>query len=195
MLSSVRFEALTGYNTSMLASLLLGLSLAMDCLAIALSQGLRSGVRHRHLIRLALLFGLFQGGMLLAGWAGAFLLLSRLGAIMDWIAALLLAGIGLKMLREAFAAEDEDESPELNRWRDYLVLSLATSIDALAAGLTLPALQLSVPLATLMTGLTSLGMALLGGYAGRLLGSHFGQRAEILGGLVLIGLGVKVLLF
>lgn len=186
---------------SMFASFLLGLSLAMDCMAIALSQGLRQDTSHTHLFRLALLFGIFQGGMLWLGWSGGYLLLQNLGSATDWLAALLLAGIGVKMLKEAHEAEtheiqaDSTETLALQRFKDYLLLSLATSMDALAAGISLPALQLPVGMATAMTGFISFTLALIGAYAGRRLGSHFGSRAEILGGLVLIGLGLKVLLF
>lgn len=185
----------------MIAALLLGLSLAMDCFAIALSQGLRpnSGQNgHQHLLRLALLFGLFQGGMLLLGWAGGSLLVRVLGPYTDWLAALLLAGIGLKMLKESGESESEQESeqePELQRWQDYLLLSIATSIDALAAGISLPSLKISVVLATAMVGFTSTGLALIGGFAGKKLGEKWGPQAEKFGGIVLLGLALKVLFF
>lgn len=181
----------------MFAALLLGLSLAMDCFAIALSQGLRSDsdqAGNRHLLRLALLFGLFQGGMLLIGWSGGHMLFRLLGPYTDWIAALLLAGIGIKMLKESMETEHEEEI-KLNRWKDYLLLSIATSIDALAAGVSLPSLNLSVSLATGMVGITSTGLALIGGFAGKKLGEKWGPLAEKGGGLVLLGLAIKVLIF
>ncbi|PIQ28284.1 hypothetical protein COW36_04380 [bacterium (Candidatus Blackallbacteria) CG17_big_fil_post_rev_8_21_14_2_50_48_46] len=177
----------------MIQSFFLGMSLAMDCFAISLSQGMRNGSGHKHLLRLALLFGIFQGGMLLAGWAGGNLLMQAMGPAIDWLAALLLVGIGVKMLKESREEESEEE-PELNQIRDYFILSIATSIDALAAGISLPSLHIPVLMATLMTGFTSLGMALIGGYSGKRLGEHLGSRAEMMGGLVLIGLGIKVLL-
>ncbi len=169
----------------------------MDCFAIALSQGLRpdSGQNgHRHLLRLALLFGLFQGGMLLLGWAGGSLLERFLGSYTDWLAALLLAGIGLKLLKESGESES-DQEPELQRMQDYLLLSIATSIDALAAGISLPSLKISVVLATAMVGLTSTGLALIGGFAGKKLGEKWGPQAEKFGGIVLLGLALKVLFF
>lgn len=169
----------------------------MDCFAIALSQGLRpnSGQNgHQHLLRLALLFGLFQGGMLLLGWAGGSLLVRVLGPYTDWLAALLLAGIGLKMLKESGESESEQE-PELLRMQDYLLLSIATSIDALAAGISLPSLKISVVLATAMVGFTSTGLALIGGFAGKKLGEKWGPQAEKFGGIVLLGLALKVLFF
>lgn len=168
----------------------------MDCFAIALSQGLRPDSSRAHLWCLAVLFGLFQGGMLLLGWAGGSLLVQVLGPYTHWLAALLLAGIGFKMLNESSANQAEAEAePELQHWRDYLLLSVATSIDALAAGISLPALQISVALATGMVAFTSTGLALLGGFAGKKLGEKWGAQAEKLGGLVLMGLAIKALLF
>jgi len=180
----------------LIAALLLGLSLAMDCFAIALSQGLRPDSGQSHLLRLSLLFGLFQGGMLLIGWLGGNLLLGLLGPYTDWLAALLLGGIGLKMLKESTENRAEMEAePELNRWKDYLLLSIATSIDALAAGISLPVLNISVVLATAVVGVTSTGLALVGGFAGQKLGEKWGPQAERFGGLVLLGLALKVLFF
>ncbi|PKL75778.1 MAG: manganese efflux pump MntP [Candidatus Melainabacteria bacterium HGW-Melainabacteria-1] len=177
----------------MISSLLLGFSLALDCFAIAISQGIRNR-RLRPLLILALLFGLFQGGMLLIGHLAASLISGLLARGMDFIAAGLLGWIGLKMLRESREADDDDEAVELVHWRDYLILSIATSIDALAAGMSLNSLGIEIWFATAVVGLFSTGLGLLGGRFGRQLGIRFGKHAEAFGGLVLIGLGVKALL-
>jgi manganese efflux pump family protein len=179
----------------MLANFLLGISLAMDCFAIALSQGLRADSENKHLLRLALLFGFFQGGMLLVGWLGGSFVFRFLGNYTDWLAAALLAAIGLKMLKEGNTVETSELEPILGPWKDYFLLSIATSIDALAAGISLPALRLSIFEATLMVALTSTGLALVGAYAGRRLGEQWGAHAEKIGGLVLLGLAFKVLVF
>ncbi len=176
--------------------LLLGLSLAMDCFAIALSQGLKPNPKPAFLIRLAILFGVFQGGMLLIGHLGGAWITGWLGPYADWLAAGMLGGIGIKMLLEGIGSEEEaDESIELSGMRDSLVLSIATSIDALAAGLSLGSLKIPVIFATLCVGITSLLLGLLGGFSGKQLGGLLGKKAEIFGGLVLIGLGIKVLVF
>ncbi|HEY9841710.1 MAG: manganese efflux pump MntP family protein [Candidatus Sericytochromatia bacterium] len=176
----------------MISSTLLGFSLALDCFAIAISQGIRNS-RIRPLLILALLFGLFQGGMLLIGNLAAALISGLLARGMDFLAAALLAFIGIKMLREGRESEDE-EAAELDHWRDYLILSIATSIDALAAGMSLQSLKVELWFATGMVAAFSTGLALIGGHFGRQLGARFGKRAELFGGVVLIGLGVKAII-
>ncbi|MGV3526917.1 MAG: manganese efflux pump MntP family protein [Candidatus Sericytochromatia bacterium] len=169
-------------------ALLLGFSLALDCFAIAISQGVKC-TRLRPLFTLAVLFGFFQGGMLLLGHFAGALLSGLLARGMDFVAAALLVGIGVKMIHES-RAEHEDPA-DLRRWRDYLVLSLATSLDALAGGLSLSSLQLPIGLTTGMVALLSFGLAGIGGSFGAILGERFGKRAELFGGLVLIALAVK----
>lgn len=182
--------------SAFLSPMVLGLTLALDCFAIAISQGLSlpAEASRRPLVILALLFGLFQAGMLLLGYLTGGALLGSLGAMADWIAALLLFFIGGKMLKEGFEDSD-DEGVSLLRPRDFILLAVATSIDALAAGVSLVALKTSVWSTALWVGFTSTGLALLGGFAGKQLGEKLGQHAEKIGGLVLIGLGLKILLF
>lgn len=176
----------------LIPALLLGFSLALDCFAISISQGIRSNAM-RPLLILAILFGLFQGGMLLLGHLAGTLLSGVLATGMNWLAAALLIGIGIKMLRESRAA-DEEEAASLVRLQDYLILSIATSIDALAAGISLDSLKIDSLLATLVVGLFSLALALAGGYFGKQLGEKFGKRAELFGSFVLIALGIKSLM-
>lgn len=178
--------------THLVPALLLGFSLALDCFAISISQGIRSSVL-RPLVVLASLFGLFQGGMLLLGHLTGTLLSGFLTQGMNWVAAILLVGIGLKMLKES-REETEEEVASLIRLQDYLLLSIATSIDALAAGISLGSLKINALLATVIVGLFSLGLGLIGGFFGKQLGEHFGKQAELFGGLVLIALGLKSLM-
>lgn len=165
----------------------------MDCFAIAITQGLRTS-RHRPLITLAILFGLFQGAMLCLGYFLGMGIGNVLAQYMDWLAAGLLFWVGGKMLKEGLWPDPEAQWIDLTQVKDYLILSIATSIDAMAAGLSLTKLNLTVGLAGLMVGITSLLLGLIGGFFGKQLGSRFGPRAEILGGLVLIGLGIRALL-
>lgn len=174
---------------SLIPALLLGCSLALDCFAIAISQGIRSR-KQRPLLILALLFGLFQGGMLLLGDLASSLVSGLFSRGMDFVAAALLIFIGIKMLRES-REEADGEAAELGEMRDYLVLSLATSIDALAGGFSLASLGIGTVLAVTATTLFSFGLALLGGLFGSALGAHFGKQAELFGGIVLIALGIK----
>lgn len=170
---------------------LLAGALAMD--ATAAASGLAASNRSmRQLSLVAGTFGLFQGGMSALGWWGGLALASVAAAWDHWIAFALLVAIGAKTLREAFA-DDQNDTPTQVTVVQILVLALATSIDALAAGITLPLLGVSGWLAIGAIGLVTAGLALAGGLAGRALGAQFGGRLEAAGGLVLIALGIKIL--
>jgi putative Mn2+ efflux pump MntP len=168
----------------------------MDAMAVAAARGLAaSELRPRHVIRVATFFGGFQALMPLVGW----LLGSRIGPFVEawdhWIAFALLAGIGGKMLWEAKDTEEVSErsSDALFGTRSLLVLAVATSIDALAAGLMLPMLGAPLALSLATIGVTTAALSALGLYAGRRFGSALGRRLDAAGGIVLIALGVKVL--
>lgn len=178
-------------NQGLFTESILALSLALDCFAIAISQGLRQ-IPTRSLIRLALCFGLFQGGLLLAGYLSSLALAFFFSDFMSWLAAGLLFWIGIKMIREGLEKDPDSENIGLSL-KTYLLLSVATSIDAMAAGLTLSSLDLDVWRTALLVALCSFGLTLLGGHYGSKLGQALGQRAEVFGGLVLIGLGLKSL--
>jgi putative Mn2+ efflux pump MntP len=182
------------------AIFLLSIGLAMDATAVAAARGLAARrVRARHVLLVALLFGGFQALMPLLGW----LLGSQVGPTVQhidhWIAFLLLGGIGAKMLYEAFqqtgesVAAAEDES-ELFRIGVLLMLALATSIDALAVGVTLPLLGAPLLLSLVTIGVTTAVFSAGAVLVGRRFGSMLGKRLDIAGGLVLIGLGTKILI-
>jgi manganese efflux pump family protein len=182
---------------SFAAILLLSIGLAMDATAVAAARGLAARrVSAQHVLLVSLLFGGFQAFMPLVGWiVGA-----ELGPTVDrydhWIAFVLLGAIGGKMLFEAFRPGNADAPPaeDLFRLDVLLVLALATSIDALAVGVTLPMLGAPMLMSLVTIGVTT---ALLSG-AGLVLGGRFGaalgKRLDIAGGLVLIGLGTKILI-
>jgi putative Mn2+ efflux pump MntP len=178
--------------------LLLALGLAMDATAVAAARGLAApAVRLRHGLIIGLAFGGAQGIMPLLGW----ILGNRLGPLVSawdhWIAFVLLTAIGIKMLWESRgAAADGSEAGRGNPFgaRPLFVLAIATSIDAFAVGVTLPMMG-----APLVTSLVTIGVvtAVLSGAAvfiGRRFGARFGRRLDAAGGLVLIGLGAKILL-
>jgi putative Mn2+ efflux pump MntP len=198
---------------SVLSILLLAFGLSMDAMAAAASRGLAAGeVRPRHALVVALYFGGFQALMPLLG----FLLGDRLGgyvaAFDDFVAAGLLVAIGAKMLHEALTSKGDEpvergaratrpvprdaSSPAARPFgpKIMLPLAVATSVDAFAAGVTLPMLgaPLAVSLATI--GLTTGALSALGLYAGRRFGAMLGRRLDAAGGLVLVGLGLKILI-
>jgi putative Mn2+ efflux pump MntP len=176
--------------------LLLAVGLALDAVAAAAARGCAAGILGpREVLKVALLFGGFQG---LMPWAGA-TLGTAAGAWVEpldhWIAFLLLAGIGVQMLRSAaHAAPAEERSSRPFAWGTLLPLALATSIDAFAAGITLPLVHAPLWLAVgTIAGVTAV-LSAVGLYCGCQFGNLLGGKLEVLGGVLLIGLGGKVLI-
>ena len=180
--------------TSFVSILLVAFGLSPDCFAVAL--GVSAAVKEhfwRRALRLSFFFGLFQGVMPIIGWlAGS----SIVGLIEDydhWVAFGLLALVGGHMLWEAFRGEEERKTDIGKMWV-ILTLSVATSIDALAVGLSLAFLEVNIGLASLTIALVAFAVTLLGFVIGRRAGRLLGRRAEAVGGLILIAIGIKVLL-
>lgn len=181
------------------AVFMLALGLAMDATAVAATRGLAAPrLLPRHVALVAVLFGGFQALMPLIGWAVG----SRVGPMVQawdhWIAFVLLAAIGGKMLWEARrgpAEDDEAEPPPGDPFglRVMLVLAVATSIDALAVGITLPMLNAPFLLSIATIGITTALLSTLGLFAGRYFGARLGKGLDVAGGLVLIAIGCKVL--
>ncbi len=178
------------------AIFLLALGLAMDATAVSAARGLATPkILPRHVFLVAAYFGGFQALMPLVGWAVG----SRIGPLVQawdhWIAFGLLAIIGGKMLWEARGDDDDDAKPaaDLYGMKVMFVLAVATSIDALAVGVTLPMLDAPLVLSLVTIGVTTAVLSALGLFAGRRFGAMLGKRLDVAGGLVLIGLGVKIL--
>lgn len=177
--------------------LLLAFGLSMDAMAVAAARGLsvkRIGLRHVLLV--AGFFGGFQAFMPLCGW----LLGNRVGKAIQawdhWLIFVVLGGIGGKMLWEAFHHEAETVPEESQAFglKVLLLLAIATSIDALAAGFTLPLLGAPLGVSILTIGVTTAVLSALGLFAGHRFGAALGSRLDALGGLVLIGLATKTLI-
>ena len=180
------------------AIVMLALGLAMDATAAAGARGLAAPrVRARDAALVALLFGGFQALMPLLGWFVG----RRVGPLVEawdhWIIFALLSGIGAKMLWEAREAAD-DAAPRTSErvfdLRVLLLLAVATSLDALAVGVTLPMLHAPLGLSVVTIGVTTAVLSAAGVYAGRRFGAALGRKLDAAGGVVLIGLGVKILL-
>jgi len=174
----------------------IALALAMDALAVALGLGLSlKPATGRQTFRLAFHFGLFQFMMPVVGWAAGETLVRRIERYDHWVAFALLVFVGGKMIFEAFRLEKElgPERPDPTRGISLLVLSVATSIDALAVGLSLAALRVAIIFPAVVIGIVAFGVTGLGMKLGPALGKVIGRRAELLGGAVLIVIGLKIL--
>jgi putative Mn2+ efflux pump MntP len=169
--------------------------LAMDAFAVAIAAGMTiRPITGRHVFRLAFHFGLFQFMMPVLGWLAGQTLHQWISAFDHWIAFGLLAFIGGKMIWESFHSEEhrENRGDPTRGWL-LLTLSVATSIDALAVGLSLAFLKVSIWTPSVVIGIVAAGMTALGIAFGSRVGARFGSWAERAGGLVLVGIGIRIL--
>lgn len=170
--------------------------LSMDACAVSASRALCAAKPSwRHAVAMGLVFGIFQGAMPLLGWLLGAAAHRWIAAYDHWVVFVVLVGIGGKMIWEAQRGAD-DESCARGGWPSpgqLLLLGIATSIDAMAVGVGLAAMDVSPWLPALVIGVVTAVLATSAALGGRLLGSHFGARAEIIGGLVLIGIGSSIL--
>ena len=174
----------------MIEALLLALALAMDAFAVALTQGAKFRPGLRGGAAIALTFGVFQALMPLAGWVIGAVALIYIEAIDHWIAFGLLTFLGVRMLGGHVG---EEEAAHALTGRALLLAGVATSIDALAAGITLPTLAVEPLLAVALIGIITAAMSAGGVALGRIAGDRFGEWAERAGGVILIALGCKIL--
>lgn len=176
---------------------LVAVGLSADAFAVALGKGLQMRrLSMRGLLALAVTFGLFQGLMPVLGWAVATTFADRITSIDHWVAAGLLGAIGAKMLWEALGGEDDDEEPGDGTvpLGELLLLGVATSIDALAVGVGFAFLDVSVAGAAVLIGVVTFALSAVGVLVGHRAGVRWRGPAEVVGGLVLIGIGLRILL-
>ena len=176
--------------------LLIAVGLSMDAFAVSVCKGL--GMRRldvRVALVLALLFGVFQAGMPVIGWLLGSQFLWLIEPVDHWIAFGLLGFIGGKMILDAVRGEEEESGVvDHVTWGEFLMLAVATSIDALAVGISLAALNVEIVPSVLIIGVVTFVLSLVGVLVGHLFGSRFERPAQIVGGVVLVLIGVKVLL-
>ena len=175
---------------------LIAVGLAMDCFAVSLAVGTAgTAVGPRPTFRLFFHFGIFQAGMTLLGWLAGKTVVTYIASVDHWVAFGLLAFVGVRMIHGGLRkAWEEPAIPDPSRGMTLVMLSVATSIDALAVGLTLAFLSVNVFWAALLIGGVSAVLSLLGLLLGNQLGLRFGKSMEILGGVLLIGIGLRVLI-
>ncbi len=174
----------------------IALALAMDAFAVALATGLALPLMTgRHLFRLGFHFGLFQALMPVLGWLAGLTIQKWIADYDHWIAFALLVFVGGKMIHEAFVDnDDEKKDRDPTRGWSLVMLSVATSIDALAVGLTLALLNVSVWVPSAVIGLVAGLLTVSGMLLGRRINSSWGKRVEVFGGLTLCVIGLKILL-
>jgi len=174
----------------------IAVALAMDAFAVALGAGLTlPKLTGRHLFRFGFHFGLFQAMMPVIGWLAGVTVRSYIEDFDHWLAFVLLTLVGGKMLWEALHGEDDKpREGDPTRGLSLVMLSIATSIDALAVGLSLAILGVDIWTPALIIGLVAGALTVCGMLLGRRLGQAWGKGVELCGGLVLIAIGIKILL-
>lgn len=178
---------------SVLQILLISVSLAMDAFGVSIAGGIKSkNPKIAHAVKIATFFGLFQAVMPVIGWLigqGAKDIVNVAG---PWIAFILLGFIGIKMIRES--SDTSKVKVHIHHTRTLIMLSLATSIDALIIGVTVSLLKIPFLISITVISIVTFVLSFSGFLFGKELGRFFGKRIEIFGGVVLIVIGLKILL-
>lgn len=173
----------------------IAIGLAMDAFAVSIAGGLTmERLRIRYAFRIALFFGVFQAVMPIIGFMAGLSIRDYIMHIDHWIAFTLLAFIGSKMIYESLFMNGNHRKMDPNDIQLLLILSVATSIDALAVGISLSLLKVDIFLPAFIIGIITFMLSFLGVLIGRSFGHLFEKKIEVLGGLVLIGIGVKILI-
>ena len=175
--------------------LVIALGLGMDAFSVALTvSAVRTPVTTGQVLRMSGAFGVFQFIMPLAGWIAGRTVADIIAGYDHWIAFILLACVGGKMIWESFSKGDEIRVNDPTKGWMLLMLAVATSIDALAVGLSFAFLKVSIIQASSVIGIAAFVMTMTGMAFGHRMGRFIGKRMETMGGLVLIGIGLKLLL-
>lgn len=176
--------------------LLIAIGLSADCFAIALGASTSAKVISRlQMLRVSLTFGAAQALMPVLGWLGGKTLVNLISDYDHWVAFGLLLVIGGRMIWESFHSEqDEAKERDFSKGLPLLMLAVATSIDALAVGLSFAFLSVNIVVAVLTIGVVCFLITGVGFLAGRKAGQVLGKRAETVGGIILIGIGLRILL-
>ena len=178
----------------LLTPALIGIGLSMDCFAVSLAIGTTTKTRLIYAATIiALCFGAFQAGMTVIGWAAGVSLIGLISAYDHWIAFILLAIVGGKMIWEGVSGSDDEAPLEVIRIVPVIVLSFATSIDALAVGISFGVLQTAVLIPAFIIGIVCFGISFAGVMLGERLETFLGKKMEIFGGIILILIGLRIL--
>jgi putative Mn2+ efflux pump MntP len=177
-----------------LEMIMIAVGLAMDAFAVSIAAGTSGRLAgKRATFRLAFHFGLFQAMMPLIGWYAGSRIAHLISAFDHWVAFGLLLLVGGRMIMASFQSEAETFDKDPSRGFSLVMLSVATSIDALAVGLSLAMINISIWYPCAMIGIITAGLSVVGIQAGKYFGKTLGSRMELIGGVILIGIGVKIL--
>jgi putative Mn2+ efflux pump MntP len=185
------------FDVQYLSLLLVAVGLSADCFAVAVSTSISNrNLRLFHFSRISLTFGTFHTIMPAIGWLAGYTVIKFIGGFDHWLAFVLLGFIGGKMvwsaLRRSVKRDRGADITNITRMLPLIIIGVATSIDALAVGLSFSFMKANLMLSCITVGVVVAGVALAGFFVGRKVGAKMGKRAEIVGGLILMGIGIKV---
>ena len=179
----------------LLTIVVIAIGLAMDAFAVSIVSGAAyKQLNIKHAFRLALFFGGFQAFMPIIGFLAGLTVKQHIANYDHWVAFGLLSAVGAKMIYESTKIKPADENSQLFNIPVLLALSVATSIDALAVGITLSLLRIPIVTAAVIIGLVTFALSYIGVFIGKNFGHFFENKIEALGGLILIAIGFKILL-
>ena len=174
--------------------LLISIGLAMDAFAVSICKGLSlKTMSWKKAIIVGLYFGFFQALMPLIGYFLGATFESIVTKVDHWIAFILLGIIGINMIKEAFGNDEENQNDKVD-FKTMIMLAIATSIDALAVGITFAFFKVNMVIATIMIGIVTFAICVIVVKIGNKFGDKYERKAEVVGGLILIFMGIKILL-
>ena len=183
-------------SADFLSVFLIAIGLSADCFAVALSASVTAKSPSRlQVLRVAATFGLFQALMPVLGWLAGQTIVKYIAGYDHFVAFALLAFVGGRMIWESFHAKDEhDKQTDITKGFTLLTLAVATSIDALAVGLSLAFIKVHIAIASITIGVVAFVATVIGFLLGKKAGELIGRWAETIGGIVLIGIGLRILI-
>lgn len=180
---------------SIIEIVLIGVGLAMDAFAVSICKGLAMRkMNYRQAIIIAGFFGVFQALMPALGYLLGTTFANKIAVIDHWIAFILLGAIGLNMIKESFEKDEADIEDEGLKFVNLIMLAIATSIDALAVGITFAFFDVSLLTSISIIGIITFVICIIGVKVGNVFGEKYKNKAEFAGGLILILMGTKILI-
>ena len=178
-----------------ISTLLIAIALAMDAFSVSLTKGFTlKKITKSQVLWFAIFFGGFQALMPVLGWLGGIQLEWLITIFAPWIAFILLLLIGSNMIKESFSSDEEEDSSDKFSFKELTLLAIATSIDAFAVGIAIALLKDPILISSAIIGIVAFLFSVAGIFIGKKIGHFVGDKFQILGGVILILIGIKILL-
>ena len=171
---------------------LIAIGLASDAFVVAITKGMAIKATFKQALIIALIFGGFESIMIILGWFIGTSLVTFVSTWAPWIAFVLLSAIGIKMIYDSFLGDKDDN--DIFSFKEIFLLAMAVTIDAFVVGISFALLKTPILTPFIIIGCTTFTLSFIGVYLGKRLGHLFGQEIEILGGVILIGMGIFILI-